>query len=174
MLFGGGPRPPYLTPTERPRFIRIVYRLWGLFLNSEDEIDQRLKSYKLKDLLSLEDVGPGYISQPIDIITSVITAGKPTTGLDLQIPTIDPDMYFGILRKIRDEVDHAIQYAYGCSPEEFHRYAEGGWWKGPISLVDDCRPMFKDILINAEYTGAERLVPVDEVWYDTSDSEAMD
>ena len=60
------------------------------------------------------------------------------------------------------------------SRQEFHGWDEGGWWRGPISLVDDCRPIFKDILVNAEDTGGERLVPVDEVWYDTSDGEIMD
>lgn len=124
-------------------------------------------------MLSPEDVGPGYIPRPIDIITSVITAEKQPTGIDLKIPTIDPGMYAEIIGKIRDEVDNVAQYAYGCSPEEFHGWAEGGWYRGPLSLVDDCRPMFKNILINAEYTGAKRLVPIDEIWYDTSDGEAM-
>ena len=34
-------------------------------------------------------------------------------------------------------------------------------------LVDDCHPIFKNIVINGDDM-YERLVPVDEVWYDTS------
>lgn len=176
-FYGGGPRPPHLTSTERPRFIRIVYRLWGLFLlNSGEARHQRLKRYKMKDLLSLEDIGPGYDPQPIDIITSVIMAEeKRPSGIGLTIPKIDRNIYVDeVLDKVRDAVDDAAQYAYGCSRQEFHGWDEGGWWRGPISLVDDCRPIFKDILVNAENTGGERLVPVDEVWYDTSDGEIMD
>ena len=176
-FYGGGPRPPHLTPTERPRFIRIVYRLWGLFLlNSGEARHQRLKRYKMKDLLSLEDIGPGYNPQPIDIITSVIMAEeKQPSAISLTIPKIDRNIYVDeVLDKVRDAVDDAAQYAYGCSRQEFHGWDEGGWWRGPISLVDDCRPIFKDILVNAEDTGGERLVPVDEVWYDTSDGEIMD
>lgn len=40
-------------------------------------------------------------------------------------------------------------------------------------LVDDCHPIFKNIVINGDDM-YERLVPVDEVWYDTSDGEIMD
>lgn len=130
----------------------------------------------MKDLLSLEDIGPGYEPQPIDIITSVIMAEEEQpNGIGLTIPKIDYKIYVDeILNKVRDAIDHASQYAYGCSYQEFHGWDEGGWWRGPISLVDDCHPIFKDILINAKDTIGERLVPVDEVWYDTSDGEIMD
>lgn len=46
--------------------------------------------------------------------------------------------------------------------------------RGPISLVDNCCPIFKDMLVNAKYTGGERLVPTDEVCYDALDGEVMD
>lgn len=130
----------------------------------------------MKDLLSLEDIGPGYEPQPIDIITSVImTEEEQPNGIGLTIPKINYKIYVDeILNKVRDAIDHASQYAYGCSRQEFHGWDEGGWWRGPISLVDDCHPIFKDILISAEDTSGERLVPVDEVWYDTSDREMMD
>ena len=173
-----GPRPPCLTPTERPRFIRIVYRIWGLLLlNSSEEREQRLKKYNMKGLLSLEDIGPGYDPQPIDIITSVIIPeeSRPSSRASLTIiPKVDRNVYITeILDKVRGELDNATQYTYGCSRREFHLWDEGGWWRSPVSLVDDCRPIFKNIVMN-EDDMYERLVPVDEVWCYTSDGEIMD
>ena len=176
-FYGGGPRPPHLTPTERPRFLRFVYRTWGLLLlNSAEAREQRIKRYNMKDLLSLEDIGPGYDPPPIEIITSVIMAeeSKPSPRTGLTIPKIDRNMYVTeVLDKVRGAIDNAAQYAYGCSRREFHLWDESGWWRGPVSLVDDCRPVFKNIVVNADDM-YERLVPVDEVWYDTSDGEIMD
>lgn len=80
----------------------------------------------------------------------------------------------GILRKVIDAIDHASQYAYGCSGLEFHYWDASGWWKGRLTLVDDCYPIFKAIVTNAEGAGGVCLVPVDEVWYDTSNEEMMD
>lgn len=131
----------------------------------------------MKDLLSLEDIGPGYDPPPIDIITSVIMAEerKPSPRTGLTIPKVDRNIYVTeVLDKVLDAIDHTAQYAYGCSREEFHVWDEGGWYRGLVSLVDDCRPIFKGIVINAEDTDGQRLVPVDEVWYDTSDGEIMD
>lgn len=59
--------PPYLTRTERPRFIRSYYQLWGL-LEIEDPVERqvRLQSMSLKQLLYLceiswlpDGMGPG-------------------------------------------------------------------------------------------------------------------
>ena len=135
-----GPRPPCLTPTERPRFIRIVYRIWGLLLlNSSEEREQRLKKYNMKGLLSLEDVGPGYDPQPIDIITSVIMAeeSRPSPRASLTIiPKVDRNIYVTeILDKVRDELDNATPYTYGCSRREFHLWDEGGWWSLQFLLL---------------------------------------
>ena len=129
----------------------------------------------MKDLLSLEDISPGYDPQPIDIITSAIMVEeKQPSRIGLTTPKIDRNIYVEVLGKVWDAVDHAAQHAYSCFRQEFHGWDEGGQWRGPISIVDDCRHIFKDILINAKDTGGERLVPVDEVWYDTSDGEIMD
>ena len=59
--------PPYLTCTERPRFIRSYYQLWGLLtIDIPDERQARLQSMSLKQLLYLceiswlpDGMGPG-------------------------------------------------------------------------------------------------------------------
>lgn len=43
-----------------------------------------------------------------------------------------------------------------------------------MSLVDDCHPVFKDILTNDDIPDRKFFAPVDEVWYDISDGEIMD
>lgn len=57
--------------------------------------------------------------------------------------------------------------------EDFQTWDEGGWWRGLVSLVDDCHPVFKDLLINDDIPERKFFAPVDEVWYDTSDGEVM-
>ncbi|KAL8792514.1 MAG: hypothetical protein Q9195_004884 [Heterodermia aff. obscurata] len=67
--YGPGARrhPPYLTRTERPRFIRSYYRLWALLIIDDPvECQSRLQSMSLKQLLYLcaiswlpEGMGPG-------------------------------------------------------------------------------------------------------------------
>lgn len=129
----------------------------------------------MRDLLTIEDIGPGYETEPIDIITSeIIAEQKRGNGMGLMIPEVDMEIYVEILGNIKDAIDHISQYAYGCSGLDFHGWADGGWWRGLLTLVDDCHPIFKDIVVNAADTGGKRLVPVDEVWYDTSDEEVMD
>ena len=67
--YGAGARrhPPYLTRTERPRFIRSYYRFWGL-LTIDDPVERqaRLQSMSLKQLIYLCEIswlpkgmGPG-------------------------------------------------------------------------------------------------------------------
>lgn len=59
--------PPYLTRTERPRFIRSYYRLWGLLsIENVERRQARLQSLSLKQLLYLCEIswlphgmGPG-------------------------------------------------------------------------------------------------------------------
>ena len=57
--YGAGARrhPPYLTRTERPRFIRAYYRLWGL-MSIDDVVERRsrLRSMSLKQLLYLCEI----------------------------------------------------------------------------------------------------------------------
>ena len=71
-------------------------------------------------------------------------------------------------------IDHTSQCAYGCSGLELHGWDEGGRWRGLLTLVDDCHPLFKDIVVNTKYAGGRRLVPVAKVWYETSDEDVMD
>lgn len=49
--YGPGARqhPPNLTQTERPRFIRSYYQLWGMLKINEAEWQTRLESMKLKE-----------------------------------------------------------------------------------------------------------------------------
>ena len=59
--------PPYLTRTERPRFIRSYYQYWGLLtINNTTEWHSRLQSTSLKQLIRLceiswlpDDIRPG-------------------------------------------------------------------------------------------------------------------
>lgn len=87
-----------MTRTECPRFVRAVYKIWGLFLLSPDARQQRLNNYAIKDLLTIEDIGPGYLTQPIDIIASKIIdeQGRPN-GMGLTTPKIDRKTYTEIL-----------------------------------------------------------------------------
>lgn len=78
------------------------------------------------------------------------------------------------MKEIQDELDNVAQHTYGLSYEEYHSWDAGGWWRGLISLVDDCHSIFKDILLNADIPGGKLFVPVGEVWYDISDGEVMD
>ncbi|KAI4276430.1 MAG: hypothetical protein LQ337_002480 [Flavoplaca oasis] len=64
--------PPYLTRTERPRFIRSYYRLWGLLsIENIERRQARLQSLSLKQLLYLCEIswlphgmGPGEYLNP--------------------------------------------------------------------------------------------------------------
>lgn len=74
-----------------------MHRTRGLLLpNSSEERKQQLKKYNMKDLLSLEDIGPGYDPQPIGIITSAIMAEEsrpsPRAGLTI-IAKVDRNIY---------------------------------------------------------------------------------
>lgn len=81
----------------------------------------------MKDLLSLEDISPGYDPQPIDIITSAIMVEeKQPSRIGLTTPKIDRNIYVEVLDKVWDAVDHAAQHAYGCFRQEFHGWDEGG------------------------------------------------
>ena len=48
--------PPYLTKTERPRFIRAYYQLWGFMIIPQTVWQARIESMRLKELYHLCDI----------------------------------------------------------------------------------------------------------------------
>lgn len=130
----------------------------------------------MKDLISLEDTDCGYPITAVDVVTSVIKAeAKQPSAIGLTVPNIDSSIYrHEILGRVQNETERVAQYAYGCDHLAFHSWDEGGWWGGPISLFDDWRSFFRAILVDSKDTCGQRVVPVDEVWYETSDEEIVD
>ena len=57
-IYGPGARkhPPHLTRTERPRFIRSYYQLWGLMKSDPAEWQSRLEPMTLKQLYHLSEM----------------------------------------------------------------------------------------------------------------------
>ena len=58
-VFIGGKRvelPPYLTKTERTRFIRTLYKLWGLILLDDEAKKEKIKSLVFKDVVAIYEL----------------------------------------------------------------------------------------------------------------------
>jgi hypothetical protein len=62
-FYGSRRHPPQLTRTERHRFIRGYYQIWGLMKLDESEWDSRLEPMKLKRLYQLCEMSK--LRQPV-------------------------------------------------------------------------------------------------------------
>lgn len=88
--------PPYLTRTERTRFIRAYYLFWGLMMSDHAEWQSRLQSMSLKRLIQLceiswlpEDIKPGEQSGS-SLQSSDIGANTLPTKLSMMTTTSTP------------------------------------------------------------------------------------
>ncbi|OOF95026.1 hypothetical protein ASPCADRAFT_131584 [Aspergillus carbonarius ITEM 5010] len=145
---------PQLTPSECHRFIRALYQLSGLLLLDPDARQSRVASLTLKDITTIIDLAHGYRDIQ-DVIMTVQTDAVSLSDIAFQLLRIK-------LRIVREVLGAPMSTR--SAPKEFG-------WMGSVSIWDMHYDLFKDLVTQP---GAEDvIVPISEVWYDTSDEEDM-
>ncbi|KAH8424664.1 uncharacterized protein LDX57_002408 [Aspergillus melleus] len=151
-------RLPHLTRTERVRYIRGVYQLWGLALLGPEPRQQRVQSMKLKDLLIVRDLALGNVVHIPDPTVQAMGDGDPMAALEV----ICADLYPRLEQLVSDYYDEYLS-SWNWP------YSEG--LRGSITIWDSYYGNYKDMLLD---DSRGRRCPAPElVWYDTSDEEGI-
>ncbi|PWY96120.1 hypothetical protein BO94DRAFT_529532 [Aspergillus sclerotioniger CBS 115572] len=143
-------RRPHLSPSERHRFIRAIYQLWGLLILTPEARASRMASLKLKSVMTISDVANGYRD-----IEDVIMTVKADGVLLWDIANELYEVRDQIVAQVLQHPNHtrSMPWEYG--------------WEGCISIWDVWHEGFKELVTEP---GARNITPpVSEVWYDTSD-----
>jgi hypothetical protein len=127
--------PPRLTPTERPRFVRSYYELWGLLLATEPEWDAKISAMRLKHLYSLREMCKINGSGPEEIDLRATPNSQYTYFVPVSRETSDPltdDAGFAtshrreiLLRRITSWIRILYQKEHG-------RFPWNVWWMGQV------------------------------------------
>ncbi|RAK95963.1 uncharacterized protein BO80DRAFT_429469 [Aspergillus ibericus CBS 121593] len=150
-----GPPPTQLSPSERHRLTRAIYQLSGLVLLHPDARENRMASLKLKDVMAIIELANGY-----DDIYEVLMTVK-----------AEPLLLETIAFRLHDFRDRIVAELLH-DPHRIRGFPPEMGWRGCISLWDTFYEDFKEMVT---VTGKGRVhAPIDEVWYDTSDEDAMD
>ncbi|THC93150.1 hypothetical protein EYZ11_007359 [Aspergillus tanneri] len=150
------PNRPHLSPTERPRFIRGLYQLWGLVLQDNPEKrKQRIHEIKLKDLLVVRDL----------ILGNVVRIPAPIF-LDMESPGLAFELvYLDMLPRLEQLLDELYGEPIGCL---FQPFSDG--LMGHMSIWDSYYNEFKSMMLK----GFQHKYPSPNpqtVWDDTDDED---
>ena len=159
MLYDGKPLPPYLTQTERIRFIRALYQLWEIILLDHDNRKKKTETLLFRDIMTINDLA---------MIDSPGNLNFIQDKQVLQIRAADPGLMSNIARKVfYPAISFIIKHILGsdrtyCGTSAFSDYGYGGM----ISIWDNYHGEFKE---EATWGGNGPTDPNPDVWYDTDD-----
>lgn len=158
-VFSGGKRvelPPYLTKTERTRFIRTLYKLWGLVLLDDEAKREKIKSLVFKDVVAIYELSQA----DSDLIQ------------DKQVLQMAENPY--LLRDITVMVYPLLEYfvVHVLGDEEGYdrRHAPLDWgWHGRVFFWDSYYEDHKDMITKRDAGDKNPIANISAVWYDTDD-----
>ena len=171
--YGAGARrhPPYLTRTERPRFIQSYYRFWGL-LTIDDIVEHqsRLQSMSLKQLLYLCEIswlpkgmGPSEAASKSSVNLSV--AAEPESAQRYQARR-------ALSRLVSEQTELAYRRIHGHDMEAIWVIAMDEGYDNFLVMWDH----FRNSLIDVVCSRRSKEPPYKkefhmELWEDSSDEE---
>lgn len=154
MLYDGKPLPPYLTQTERIRFIRALYQLWEIILLDHENRKKKTETSLFRDIMTIND--PAMIDSPGNLN---FIQDKQV----LQIRAADPGLMSNIAHRYRS-LSSIFLGVIGCNvvPVLSRIMATVGWFRFGITIMGNLK---KRLL------GEEMGLPIQnpDVWYDTDD-----
>lgn len=157
-MWGQKRRPLYLTRTEQHRFVRTVYKLWGLLVLDPVRKQERIKMLKLKDLILIYD-----LLQYGGYLASIIIQEKKNilSGADYEV----------VAHHIRLTLDPKLKELHGDRADVgMIRNSKGDGFLGHTTMWDDYQSDFKDLVLRG---GSGDMCPVPEhtLWDNTSDED---
>lgn len=171
---GGSPRvygaearkhPPNLTRTERPRFIRFWYQMWGMMNLDTAEWQSRLQLIKLKDLYYLCEMcnlGQNFGREAVLLNPNTVHA---LTGYRPVRPKLST-----LGHTIWEHIDLRYQNIYNQRSDYPWIYAKHEGRDGFVIMWDHWQECLKDIVC-----GGPRPSPGEaRLWEDSSDEQVTD
>ena len=161
---GSSKHPPYLTRTERPRFIRSYYRLWGMMRLDAAEWQMRLDAMTLKQLYHLyemsrltQSIGGEEVIPAQDDSMSAIKMGRSEKRIDLE-------------RSTWKHIERIFQDVYGDNAIDVWGRAafEGFMWF--LIIWDHWQPEL-NIVVCGQPTSPGPSFEKENLWDDSSDDE---
>lgn len=147
-----GGRPPCLTRTERPRFIRSHYQVWSLMRLDPASRQQRLKSMTLKQLYTVYDVAG--LQQDI---------GDENAAAQY-------DRHY-LPEEIWEQIQRVYPHLYNVEAYYLGNYSLEYGYPGHVVLFDHFQEDLNE-LVCGQLAGASKPDPATEpIWQDTSDEE---
>lgn len=151
--------PPYLTQTERIRFIRALYQLWEIVLLDHENLKKKTETLLFRDIMTINDFA---------MIDTLFRLNFIQDKQVLKIRAADPALMSKIAHKVfRPAILFIIKHVLGsdrmyCGTSSFMDHG----FCGMISIWDNYQRDFK-----AEITmgGDGSTDPNPDVWYDTDD-----
>ena len=151
--------PPYLTQTERIRFIRALYQLWEIVLLDHENLKKKTETLLFRDIMTINDFA---------MIDTLFRLNFIQDKQVLKIRAADPALMSKIAHKVfRPAILFIIKHVLGsdrmyCGTSSFMDHG----FCGMISIWDNYQRDFK-----AEITmgGNGPTDPNPDVWYDTDD-----
>lgn len=154
-----GPRPTALTLTERHRFARGLYQLWGLFIVDPTTRRKRIHALKLKHLLNICELLCVYSDQLQEDATVRQLANDDCTGVHVECCV---------------RFEQLVEDIHGDNPSDWV-LTESDGIGGRFSLWDAYQPLFKEMALFGAYPDRNRALPPlpspDTVWDDDTSDE---
>lgn len=148
--------PPYLTKTERTRFIRSLYKLWGLVLLDDETKKEKIKTFVFKDVVAIYDLSHANS----DLIQ------------DKQILQMaeNPCLLSDVSRMLYPLLDHFVVHVLGDEQGYGRRLAPLEWgWHGRVFFWDSYYDDHKDMITKHNPMCKNTIPNISAVWYDTDD-----
>ena len=172
-----GARPRYhpstLTRTERPRFIRSYYQLWGMLKLKPAQWQSRLESMTLKRLFELHEMTKIWQSIGREEV-------RPAPRWPNPKPNYVPDIDKGrskervtLEKKIWQHIENTYRSIHNAEPDAPWAYTLEEGVDGFVVIWDHWQPELKDIVLGQRpvemYTRPDFVRQY--LWDDTSDEE---
>ncbi|CZR66584.1 uncharacterized protein PAC_16485 [Phialocephala subalpina] len=152
---GHNRRPPYLTHTERPRFIRIHYQLWGMMKLDPGEWQARLEKMRLKDLYFLFEMSVAPPTSP---------NAEPDSGRDINWSKSQKRR--DLKRKTWAHIEDIYQQVQEEKPEQLDVYALEDGWPPFVAIWDHWQYNLKEWVCHPTGKARKELL-----WDDSEDDE---
>lgn len=137
--YGAQRHPPYLTRTERPRFIRSYYQLWSLMKLDTAKWRSRLEAASLKQLMLLYEMSN---------LTQSIEPGEGRSDPELQHHTSfrRSDKRIELSREIRKHMDDRYRCIHDQELDDPWVLAKSDGYLNFIVMWDHWQQPFKDLI----------------------------
>lgn len=151
--------PPFLTPTERRRFISSYYQLWTLMYSDRTARQRKLEETPLKRLFIWNELRPAQIDADDSTLWDLFGSDRVEEVFqDIRTRIVSVTRCFNHL-----DISLGIGFMIG-SPTPFNI----------IAIFDFFQPFFKSLLLDKWQMLGCVLDPASEgscLWYDTTDNE---